>query len=271
MSDSITPDDSEYRAAVAFFMANHHAHDSHQVLERARRLAESIEHARWEVLVAEKDGMPEVGAIVLSGHANRPAFYLSAGVHGDEPAGVLGALSWAESALAGWQMGDVVYLPLVNPWGLEHNVRNDASDQDLNRLFGDHDHPLIKAWRRMMDGRQFAASVSLHEDYDACGCYCYEIFCDGALRLARGALDAAADVIPLESCDEIEGVRAENGLLARAGLPDLADGVPEAFPLFSDYATTSLTFETPSEYSLYDRARAHERFLHHVVGRLRRM
>ncbi|RPF93200.1 MAG: hypothetical protein CBB78_000345 [Roseibacillus sp. TMED18] len=47
-------------------------------------------------------------------------------------------------------------------------------------------------------------------------------------------------------------------------------GMPEAGHLFLNHARTALTFETPSEYSLYRRVQCHVRFLNGLADIARR-
>lgn len=250
-------------------MANHRAHDAQFVVERWKALATEL-GATWRCLVPASDDVPEVGVFSLVGDPARPSIYLSSGVHGDEPAGVLGLLGWAESQLCSWALGDVLIFPLLNPWGLMNNRRVDLTGIDINRIFDSVNHPLVRAWKESLGEKKFAASICLHEDFDARGCYCYEIYRSNKPRFGRDALEAACDEIPVDFSPEIEGRESDRGLLDVDELPDLDEpGVPEAFPLYRDHSEVSLTFETPSEYSLYARVRAHEKFLCHVVARLR--
>lgn len=256
-------------SSEAVFMANHHAHDAAYVIRRWKSIAEK-HGATWKTVLSEADSTPDVGVFILKGDPARPSIYLSAGVHGDEPAGVLGLLDWADSQLANWKLGDVVIFPLMNPWGLMNNRRVDRRGKDLNRSFDDVNDPLVASWMSFLGSRKFAVAVCLHEDFDARGCYCYEIYRRDKPRFGRDALEAACDVIPVEANPEIEGREADRGLLDIDEIPDLDEpGEPEAFPLYRDYAEVSLTFETPSEYSLYARVRAHEKFLCYVISRLR--
>ena len=256
-------------SSESIFMANHHAHDAEYVLNRLKAIAERI-GAEWTTLIDASDNAPEVGVFSLKGDPARPSVYLSAGIHGDEPAGVLGLLDWADSQLTNWTLGDVVIFPLLNPWGLINNSRVDQRGKDLNRAFDSLDAPLVASWKRFLGSQKFAVAICLHEDFDARGCYCYEIYRTGKPRFGRDSLEAACDVIPMESNTKIEGRDADRGLLDLDEIPEMDEpGAPEAFPLYRDYAEVTMTFETPSEYSLYARVRAHEKFLCHVVARLR--
>lgn len=62
---------------------------------------------------------------------------LSAGIHGDELAGVEALCEWLETRayvkfLERW---DITMLPCINPWGYEYGTRENSSGQDLNREF----------------------------------------------------------------------------------------------------------------------------------------
>ena len=77
--------------------------------------------------------------------AGAPSLYVSAGIHGDEPAGVEGLIQWAEDSLpllTGWNFS---FFPCLNPWGLERNIRTDAEGRDLNRCYHSRKVPQIAA------------------------------------------------------------------------------------------------------------------------------
>src|SRR5207244_2768752 len=101
--------------------------------------------------------------------------YVSAGIHGDEPAAPEALLRWAEShapCLAEWPL---LIFPCLNPWGLRNNSRFGRGGHDLNRLFHHDDHPTVAAVRRITEPHHFAVSLNMHEDYDAQGIYLYEV------------------------------------------------------------------------------------------------
>src|SRR5580658_1412778 len=74
----------------------------------------------------------------------KPRIYLSAGIHGDEPAPPLALLSMIESgdfdARATWFL-----CPLLNPDGFVTGVRENASGIDLNRDYRHLASPEIRA------------------------------------------------------------------------------------------------------------------------------
>jgi murein peptide amidase A len=243
------------------FLLRHRAHDYRAVVDAWRLLA-AESGASLQVFAADA-GLPVVW-LHKPGPPDRAAWYLSAGIHGDEPAAVWGLIEWARLRLAR-QRRELVIFPCLNPSGLVANRRTDSRDRDLNRAFEAPMPALLRRWERILGrvGRWFDTAVCLHEDYDAQGIYCYELYRRHRPTPAAAAFAAAARILPPDPRPRIEGRRANSGLIRRAGLPTLA-GTPEAFSLFTHWAHGVLTFETPSEYSFFNRVRCHAAFLREV-------
>jgi len=78
----------------------------------------------------------------------RPSIYLSAGIHGDEPASPLALLRLLEAgtfdARASWYL-----CPLLNPTGLATGTRENAEGVDLNR---DYRHGATPRWPHTSPG-----------------------------------------------------------------------------------------------------------------------
>lgn len=196
--------------------------------------------------------------------------YLSAGIHGDEPAATEALVSWAESHLAAHVRSKnalpLFVLPCLNPWGLVNNRRITARGHDLNRMFDRRVSP-IKELKRRIAGRQFALGLALHEDYDGRGVYLYEI--SASRTIGAGLLRACASKsMPVDPRRRIEDFPFKNGLLTGRIDPSEVPFKPEALYLYPDRCPHFLTFETPSEFSLADRVRAHIRLIEDCVRRL---
>jgi hypothetical protein len=220
---------------------------------------------RWKALArraglrllpfAEADGVPlfymETPAL-----AERDGLYLSAGIHGDEPAGTEGLLAWAEKNAARLRTLPLLIFPCLNPWGLTHNTRTDSAGLDLNRNFHRR-HPVVTAVRRIVGKRRFAASVNLHEDYDAEGLYLYEV--TRSSGCGEKLIAAASRALPHDPRKRIEGRGARNGLIRRhvTAKTFAKIGVPEAIWLYFEHTEHAFTIETPSEFALERRVAAH--------------
>lgn len=249
-------------------MLAHRSHDFGNLMDRWRAVAADCDLRI--VALTEEGGFPVI-AIEGREPARGAGLYLSAGIHGDEPAAVAGLISWAERRREFLRDYPVVIFPCLNPWGIENNSRLDHAGRDMNRMFGDGIAAPIRQWKAYLGNRQFRMALSLHEDYDARGIYVYELG-QGEGKLGDGLLRACENIIPRQPGSEVEGREAKAGVITPEGnIEDILEeieGMPEAIALFLNHAPFSLTFETPSEYSLFQRAKVHERFLDGVVEAL---
>jgi protein MpaA len=250
------------RADERAYLAGHRAHD---VAELLRRWRLAITDAGWQSVDLAAPGELPVLAIE-TGVGGGPGLYISAGIHGDEPAAPWGLLEWFERD--GYRLADrrFVIFPCLNPGGLALNTRANNAGQDLNRQFHNPAHPLVAAWRKFLGGRSFELAVCLHEDYDGRGVYVYELHRGSRSSLAARLLDNVEKIIPRDPRPAIDGRRAKQGVIRRSKIPPHLPGYPEAIALHLDHATLNLTFETPSEFSFFARVRAHRAFIHAVTS-----
>lgn len=240
----------------ADYLRSHRCHDVPHLLKRWQAVARA---ARLTVQTVHLSGGYPV-IFVSSPASAGERIYLSAGVHGDEPAPVSALLEWAEENGRLLRQLPVAIFPLFNPAGLALNTRVDHRHIDLNRRFHDSGHPHIKAWWKCIGDMAFSSGICLHEDYDACGIYCYELNRSPRVFIADAALGATEHVIGRDPRGSIDGRRAKNGVIRRKRVPDLP-GLPEAIALYLHNTRHTLTFETPSEFCLADRVRAHKAFI----------
>lgn len=188
-----------------------------------------------------------------------PVIYISAGMHGDEPAGPLALLELMEN---GWLPGDFHWLicPALNPGGLARGRRENCEGRDLNRDYFLQESLEIAAHVRWIS-RQPVPSlfVSLHEDWETEGFYFYEInLCKEEPQHYESILKSVAPIFPPEPGPEIDGheVRAP-GWIFHCAEADLPDAWPEAIWLAKNGCPLSFTFETPSQAELSTRVHAH--------------
>ncbi len=238
------------------WLLRHRAHDVPHLLRRWRAVARD---ARLTLSVIHEAGGHPVYFLTTRHLGARP-LYFSAGVHGDEPGAVLGLLEWAERSIPFLRAADAVFLPVFNPVGVALNTRADGGGLDLNRLFDHPTHPHIAGWRAAMQGLSPRLAVCLHEDYDAQGLYGYELNSDPALRLAEHCIQTTASILPRDARRNIDGRPASLGIIRRQRLP-LFENLPEAVALYRTGTSCTLTFETPSEFSLDVRVRTHARLI----------
>ena len=236
--------------------AVHAVHDYRRLVARWRRVARD---AGLKLAAFAEVGEYPVYCLRTRGSLDG-GLYLSAGIHGDEPAGPEALLRWAETRLRRLVRHKhplpLLLLPCLNPWGLINNRRTDARDRDLNRIFDKKVSP-IRELKNLLAGHRFALAVALHEDYDARGIYLYEIkearpeWGESLLRVC------SSPMMPIESRHRIEGRTFKDGCMARRIKIENIPLHPEALYLYLHHAPHVLTFETPSEFSLTHRVQAH--------------
>ena len=241
------------------WLHRHRAHDVPHLLQRWRAVARA---ARLDIHVIHETGGFPVYLLTTRGVGAGP-LYLSTGVHGDEAASVSGLLEWAERSIHYLRSANAVILPLFNPVGLALNTRADADGIDLNRCFDHPTHPHIAGWRLAMIPFVPRLAVCLHEDYDAQGLYAYELNGASSPGPAEDCLAAAENIIPRDPRRTIEGRPARAALIRRRRLA-MFENLPEAVVLYRRGTPCTLTFETPSEFSLDQRTKAQIRLLRAV-------
>ncbi|NJK92930.1 MAG: M14 family metallocarboxypeptidase [Blastochloris sp.] len=183
----------------------------------------------------------------------RPRLYLSAGIHGDEPAGpeaILKLLQHPE-----WvQDWEVHLFPLLNPSGFRLGRRENAEGLDLNRDYGQAQSLEIQRHQRILQTLpRMDLALCLHEDWEARGCYLY--FLDEQQRIpwARSVLEAMHRVLPVDPSAEIDGMAAEQGLITRRVEEIDRPDWPEAIYLARKLSDCCFTLETPSSHDLDQR------------------
>jgi predicted deacylase len=188
----------------------------------------------------------------------RPRIYLSAGIHGDEPAPPLALLEMLEAGVfdrrAVWFV-----CPLLNPTGFQRSTRENAGGLDLNRDYRDSQSEEIRAHVRWLRRQpNFDLTLTVHEDWEAKGYYLYEQNPFDRPSLAAAMLAAAATVGPIDPSPLIDGREAVAGIIRPAG-DDLLlrEKWPESIYLRAQHTTLAYTVESASALPLPVRIAAH--------------
>lgn len=258
--------DSLHDHEAIAFLRSHRAHDFDQFTKAWKEALRGTGYALKTI--GNVDDFPI--HMVSNKVKGQGGLYVSAGIHGDEPAGPWGLLEWfKQGGHRRFAEVPLVILPCLNPFGLRHNSRGNAKNQDLNRLFNKSTHSPISEVRAMLEGRKFRLGICLHEDFDGQGIYLYDLNNSEDQTSARHLLFHAASLqLPIDQRSEIDGRKSQGGVISRrkADLEKIP-GLPEAVFLFlRGHVERSLTFETPSEFSFYDRVQAQKRFLDHACA-----
>jgi predicted deacylase len=173
--------------------------------------------------------------------------YLSAGTHGDEPAGVEALLRWLEEGEWARVPHNVYALPCINPWGFERNTRENEFGLDINRQFRRDGCVECEIVKRALHDRCFTRAVELHEDIDSPGFYLYEIKSHPPY-FGEEVVAAVEAVGPINRARIIEEMPSRGGVIRR---PRTMVRLmrrrlwPLAFRLYTYHARHALTLETP--------------------------
>ncbi len=244
--------------------SSYDCHDYRRLIRRWRSLVASTELCMKKFTIF--DGFPcyEVSTSGLS--KSRQVVYLSAGIHGDEPASCEGLLRWAEGSLSILNKLSFIIYPCLNPWGLKNNSRLDASGIDLNRAWQKSDHELIGPILQKTRNLKMDLVVTLHEDYEGQGIYLYEPSKGGRPNgNAHRILNSASKVIPKDLRKMIDGRKARDGVIRPRPSSMPSDGTPEALHFFSSHECPALTLESPSEFDFHRRTKAHRLMLEECI------
>ena len=207
------------------------------------------------------------------GPPGAPCVHITAGVHGDEPAGPWALLSLVDCGLLDARFAYRIW-PCTNPSGYSAGTRLNAEGNDVNRSFTEEvATPESRAIMAANRDRRFTLALDLHEDFEADGFYCYEPVVDGNAPLSRAILrQIEAAGFPLQSLDHLfdlgyprDAERAaemrtlERGrvLVNASAEIRLFPGLPLSLYLLRTATQRYVTAETPRKRAWEDRIAMH--------------
>ncbi len=205
---------------------------------------------------------------------------ITAGVHGDEPAGVHAALDFLRDIAPTFSDCFQFYvLPCVNPSGFEANTLATMTGVNINRSFTSRSTVLevraIKQWLRA-SGRQFRATFDLHEappyyqgegfteQDNPSGTYLYEMAPDDGMRIGHDLIRALPPDVEICTWPTIYHDVNDCGVIA---YPTACRNSVYAQRTTLDayvhgrYTQHSFTTETPTGWSLEKRIATHLTYL----------
>ncbi len=168
---------------------------------------------------------------------------LFAGVHGDEPEGVHALVRFLRSLEQEPELAKgycFFAYPICNPTGFEDRTRNSRSGKDLNREFWrGSTEPEVRLLESELIAHSFHGIISLHTDDTSDGFYGFAHGATLTHDLIEPALKAAAEFLPVNANDSIDGFRARNGVI-RDGYEGVLRAPPKVRP-----RPFEITLETP--------------------------
>ncbi|OGW27355.1 MAG: hypothetical protein A3K09_04460 [Nitrospinae bacterium RIFCSPLOWO2_12_FULL_47_7] len=198
---------------------------------------------------------------IILGNGNPKRALISAGIHGDEPAGVDALCSFLKEQrykpfIKEWEL---TFLPCINPSGYESGTRNNHAGKDLNRKFKVKHPPLEVKYVQSVFQEYFELTLELHEDADSSGYYLYQAKNSiRKTRIGHQILDKVKDIIPINMNPMIEGMPAERGVIKPPDDPRKMKWWPMAIYALAREAGCCLTLETATRFPLKYRVEAHQ-------------
>jgi protein MpaA len=226
-----------------------------EVAEFLKRFREAARDRGWV-----EDCYARIGEFDFCGYRRGPKdaerrVYLSAGIHGDEPAGPVALRRLVEEDQ--WPEGTAFFLqPCLNPTGLMLGTRENSAGIDLNRDYRSLKSAEVRAhveWLNRLP--RFDMALLLHEDWEAEGFYLYEVNFENLPSPAERILNAVREVAPIQPTSVVDGLwECKEGIIRPNLRPEERPLWAEAVYVVANKARLSLTLEAPSDFPLEFRA-----------------
>jgi protein MpaA len=192
-----------------------------------------------------------------------------AGVHGDEPAGVLALCDFVRALEASPVRGrgyELHIYPLINPTGYEDGTRHSRSGKDLNREFWRGSlEPEVALIEHEILHEKYNGYIALHSDDASDGMYAFARGATLTEHLLKPALDAVDTALPINLSDVIDGFHAVEGIIHSA-----YDGILSA-PPGARPQPFEIILESPTEAPMHLQRGAFVLALAEILTHYRRM
>ena len=229
---------------------------------------------------------PVYAAVTRDARDDLPRIILSAGIHGEEPAGVYSLLEFIHQEIARYaDRFAFLILPCINPHGFTRGVRFGSRTRDLNRSFDqDSGSPEVAAVKDLLESfpGPYRLAIDLHEtdtymprfedqsvEDTPAGFYMYETTRGGRPLLGPAILREIRKAgHPVSKRRYIYGAECRNGLIHSllAETPDFPslpefNGTLDWYLLVNGHTDHFLATETPTAWPLKRRIAVHKRAL----------
>jgi protein MpaA len=184
-----------------------------------QKVVSSSESLSMDVIgTVEYDGILLPLWLISFHHAKNPRYrvLISAGIHGNEPAGVDCMFDFIESLSKNPQNFspyNFIIIPIVNPWGWIHNIRFNKDGVDINRDFSSFNSQEAKILEQVLDGNEYDLMIDLHEDPSADGFYLYQ-YGRPDTAVCRRIIQKISEMgYPVEQDTTMITLKTDNGLI----------------------------------------------------------
>lgn len=192
-----------------------------------------------------------------------------AGLHGDEPAGVLALADFVRALEASPVRGrgyEIHVYPLINPTGYEDGSRNSRSGLDLNREFWRKSaQPEVQLIEREILREKYHGYIALHSDDTSEGMYAFARGATLTQHLLKPALEAVEAALPVNRANVIDGFHAIEGII-RGAYGGILSAPPGAKP-----QPFEIILESPTEAPLHLQRGAFVLALVEILSHYRRL
>ncbi|HVE16607.1 MAG TPA: succinylglutamate desuccinylase/aspartoacylase family protein [Chthoniobacterales bacterium] len=225
-------------------------------------------HLEFSGTLGERTTMPR---FLFAGPGSKDASFLRIGIfgglHGDEVASVLGAISFVEHLHQDPELArgyELFIYPVCNPTGYADDTRWSRNGVDLNRQFWrDSAEPEVVLLERQLVNLAFDGIVSLHCDDTSSGLYGFVKGHALTRHVLEPALARAASVLPRNFDKSIDNFQANEGII-ESGYPGVLSAPPAQHP-----RPLEIVFETPQLTPLDQQTEAHKLALEEILLRFR--
>lgn len=237
------------------------------IAELEKRIRRLIDDGSWQLLASGQCGSEHPLYLLTSATfpTDAPHLLVTAGVHGDEPAGTLALLDYLEQGRARSGIRWTV-LPYLNPTGLLLGTRENSGGVDLNRDFRVVRTAEVAFYQRTIPAvGPYDLHLALHEDWEFTGSYLYEINTGIRPSMALPLVEVMERCTGLVDAPLIDDhVPTQPGLIIHHPEADEPENWPEAIYLVKQQPLLSYTVETPSSLPLARRIECHQAVLDRV-------
>ena len=203
--------------------------------------------------------------------ADAALIYVSAGIHGDEPASVECVVRLLELLAAEQHDGftfpfdqyNWIISPCDNPYGFERDIRENAAGLDLNRMFENPYRSTETTFiaelllrTQELNKPKVQLALDLHEDRDSNGFYLWERRASTTLPIGNEVVQQVGQVCAINQQPQIEKHRNEKGVITLLDTVTTKGWTRGRF-LAEQIQTRCLILETPTTLELETRIKAH--------------
>jgi hypothetical protein len=185
---------------------------------------------------------------------------LTAGIHGDEPAGTEAIMEALESGFLKKWAGKFNFsiIPCINPTGYDLGTRENENGIDINRTFDSDKVDESRFVKKFLAGKKFDLFIEFHEDWEYDGYYLYELSKNAKTLCGKKIIkELQKKGLPIHE-GEADGRPTKNGLVV-TGDKIPAEIMRKVMALYV-YTHTSdhiITSESPSKMNIESRILMH--------------